>query len=72
MKAISAALATALAAASAQAGKIYSASDISRYITLAKKRGWRATGSIAMFNRHTGTPHEHKREIARRARQAAK
>lgn len=28
--------------------------------------------SIAKRNRHTGKPHEHKREIARRQRQAAR
>jgi hypothetical protein len=28
-----------------------------------------AGGSIALGNRHTGLPHEHKREIARRLRQ---
>jgi DNA-binding transcriptional MerR regulator len=28
--------------------------------------------SLAKVNRHTGEPHEHKREIARRLRQQAK
>lgn len=32
--------------------------------------GRRTSGSIAKLNRHTGKPHEHKREIARRLRQA--
>lgn len=30
----------------------------------------KAKGSISRLNRHTGQPHEHKREIARRLRQA--
>ena len=34
-------------------------------------RSYRPSGSIAQRNRHTGEPHEHKREIARRRRQAA-
>jgi hypothetical protein len=29
-----------------------------------------AWGSIAKINRHTGEPHEHQREIARRQRRA--
>lgn len=29
------------------------------------------TGTPASINRHTGKPHEHRREIARRARQSA-
>lgn len=28
----------------------------------------KASGSIAQFNRHTGEPHEHRREIARNLR----
>lgn len=32
--------------------------------------GWRNVGGVpANINRHTGRPHEHKREIARRLRQ---
>lgn len=31
-----------------------------------------SSGSIAERNRHTGQPHEHRREIARRARQASR
>lgn len=30
------------------------------------------SGSISLLNRNTGKPHEHKREIARRQRQAAR
>lgn len=36
-------------------------------------KGWRNIGGVpAGINRHTGKPHEHKREIARRKRQAAR
>lgn len=47
--------------------------DRARYSEQAKKKGLSAwvryllgrSGSVSNFNRHTGKPHEHKREIAR-------
>lgn len=57
-----------------QHSRIYGAGNIAHYITQQKKRGWnprKALGSIAQLNRHTGMPHEHKREIARRLRKEA-
>lgn len=44
-------------------GRIYGAANIKRHLQR-QKRTWGATGSLA------GQPHEHKREIARRLRQA--
>ena len=53
----------ALAGSAAPTGRIYGYDNIKRHLQR-QKRTWGATGSLA------GQPHEHKREIARRLRQA--
>ena len=59
---------TALALAAASlSSKIFGDQNISRHIRT-QKRGYKPNRSIAMFNRHTGKAHEHKREIARRGK----
>lgn len=64
-------LAVALAAmAAANATKIYGAANIERMLKQQKRdHTKRAHTSIAIANRHTGEPHEHRRESARRLRQ---
>lgn len=53
--------------------RIFGAENIRRHIrSKPRNYGRRAEASIAKLNRHTGSPHEHKREIARRSRQAAR
>lgn len=51
--------------------RIFGADNIERYLQK-HGRSVRTGHSIAKFNRHTGQPHEHKREIARNLRRAAK
>lgn len=64
---LSQAAASALAMAGAGPNRIFGAAAIECYIDRNSTRRFRhATGSIA------GQPHEHKREIARRQRQAAR
>jgi hypothetical protein len=66
-------IAAALAAvAESQARRVFGFDNIRRYLQQQKSDHSRgAHNSIAKLNRHTGRPHEHKREIARRTRQAA-
>lgn len=53
--------------------KIYGAENIKRHLQRKKSVYARdAETSIAQGNRHTGRPHEHKREAARRMRQMAR
>jgi hypothetical protein len=63
-------IAAALAAvAESQARRVFGFDNIRRY--LQQQKSDHSRGAIAKLNRHTGRPHEHKREIARRTRQAA-
>jgi hypothetical protein len=60
--------------ASMMANRIYGAENIARHIRdygHTRSHARIARTSIATANRWTGKPHEHKREIARRLRQAA-
>lgn len=54
-----------------QSTRIFGASNIEYYIKKYALKGRDTVGrtSVAQYNRHTGRPHEHKREIARRRRQ---
>lgn len=63
----------ALALAANRGARIFGAEAIARHVD---QRSWKnhrmlASGSIATGNRHGG-PHLHRREIARRQRQAAR
>ena len=65
------AAAALVAIARGREGRIFGAENIRRHIQQQPRfyaRG--ASNSIAKLNRHTKMPHEHKREIARRRRQA--
>lgn len=67
-----AAAASLLAAADA-GSRIFGFNNIQRHLQSQKRdRAKGAAGSIAQANRWTGRPHEHQREIARRARQSAR
>jgi hypothetical protein len=69
---MSAAAGIALAAAAQlRSGKIYGYENIRRHLQTHKPDHARGGNSIAKLNRHTGQPHEHKREIQRRLRQQA-
>jgi len=66
------AAASAVATGEPSPNRIYGADNIKRHLQRKKsayERG--AETSIAQVNRHTGKPHEHKREAARRVRQMA-
>lgn len=54
-----------------QRTRLFGANNIERFIKqqALKNRNLVSRTSIAQLNRHTGKPHEHKREIARRHRQ---
>lgn len=64
------------ASAAATSTRIFGAGNIERHIHQHSLKGYnhyaKAKGSIATANRHTGKPHEHKREIARNVRKAAR
>jgi hypothetical protein len=68
----SAAAASLLALATRSENRVFGFENIQRSLQR-RGRSWlhKRDNSIAGKNRHTGQPHEHKREIARRARQAA-
>lgn len=69
---MSAAAGIALAAASQlRSGRIYGFDNIRAHLQRHKPNHAAGGNSIARLNRHTGKPHEHKREIARRLRQQA-
>ena len=62
----------ALAVVAAQpTGRIYGAANIKRYLQQ-RGRSQRSGSFDPVLNRHTGAPHEHAREKARRERQAAR
>jgi hypothetical protein len=66
------AAAAALLAAADAGGRIFGFENIQRHLRSQKRDHAKgAAGSIAQANRWTGKPHEHRREIARRARQEA-
>lgn len=53
--------------------KIFGFENIKNWLQHVKpNRAKGGRNSIAKLNRHTGTPHEHARERARRRRQAAR
>ena len=61
------------AVASIPRTRIYGAENIKRHLQQKKSFHARdAHTSIASINRHTGRPHEHKREAQRRLRQMAR
>lgn len=67
-----ASMAATLAAVQPRTHKVYGAQNINRAITQAMKHCHVKGCSIAQVNLNTGQPHEFKREIARRQRQAAR
>ena len=67
-----AALAALQAASHGRQHKIYGFENIRRHLQSKKRIYGDASGSIATCNRHTGQPHEHQREAARRLRQMAR
>ena len=71
--AASAALAASMAVTMpAAVARIFGYENIRRHLQRQKRDHGASTNSIAKVNRWTGQPHEHRREIARRARQAAR
>jgi hypothetical protein len=74
MKKLTLMMSAALVAMSAAApSRFFGYENIRRHIR-SQKRDWLkgAGGSIAQLNRWTGQPHEHRREIARNQRRAAR
>lgn len=70
MKSIMAAALASAASAFASTNRIYGAQAIKRHLQQQKRDHLKGSKtSIAKLNRHTGQPHEHRREIARRLRQ---
>lgn len=64
-------LAALAMSASAAGSRIYGAAAIGRHVQQVGRAKNRASFN-PKINRHTGKPHEHKREIARNLRQAAR